>query len=58
MLKILALLLIVAYLGLVWRWERKRTRNDPWRATPTERRIRLPRLRDKRKSSSSCDHLP
>lgn len=58
MLKLLGLLLLVAYLGLVWHWERKRNRISPWQSTPTERRIRLPRLRDKRKSSSSCDHLP
>lgn len=58
MLKLLGLLLIVAYLGLVWHWERKRQKSSPWRSTPTERRIRIPRLRDKRKSSSCRDHLP
>ena len=46
MLKLLALLLLVCYLGAVWYWERKRQRNNPWRATPTERRVRL---RDKHK---------
>ena len=58
MLKLLGLLLLIAWLGLCLHWERKRQKNSPWRATPTERRIRIPRLRDKRKSSSSCDHLP
>ena len=56
--KFLLLVICIGYLCLVWWLERRRQKNNPWSATPTERRIRIPRLRDKRKSSSSCDHLP